>query len=246
MKRFCRVTALLMVLLIAASVLAGAAMAEGYKVKALTKGKWYTLTSEAKTNVLYKMTLKKDSYLFLEAENITDDSVLEFELYTRPDGSWDNYCGGCGMGGGGRCTLVLAKGTYYIKTYNNACTPKLKLTVEPLPKITNTTRGKAIRMKSGQDVRVPMLAGMAGSRWYKIKTTRKQAIRVNVVNIWETEFNIIEIYDAKGNKLPVKYDENEWTVTTKRSLKAGRYYIRVNKPRFNYKQDGGYIDMMWS
>lgn len=248
MKQFRRIMALLVALLIAVSAVSVAALAEGYAVKKVTQGKWYKLTTGAKTKQLYKLTLKKDSYLICEGKGLKgDDSILEFEIYTKPDANWDNYCGGFGMCGPNGHTLKVAmvKGTYYIKAYDEKGTASLKMNVKALPKAKNTSKAKAIALPRDEYVEVAMLPNGPKTLWYKIKTNRKQVISVKAQDWWETDITPIEIYNSKLQKLTVKYDKDNYSCQTKSKQKAGVYYICVRTPKFNHAQEGGYLGFRW-
>ena len=249
MKNIRKKIALVLALILTATLSSSVALAAKPKTVTMKMGAWYTLKSEKKIDTIFKLNLKTDCLLTCSTQNPKNkEDILEFELYNSKACNWDGYVGGFGASGGGTSKEILAvsKGTYYLKAYTHSGAAKLKITSKTFKKPANTMRSKALTLEKGAETTVIQVPTGPNQLWYKIKLTKKQFITVDF-DEWSGYFHpgVISIYNAKNKKVVTLFSEDEYLYKTKARQSAGTYYICVQKPQEYKTGQGGYMELYW-
>lgn len=195
-------------------------------------GKWITQKAggwnsnyTVYTSYVYKVTVPATGHLRI---NIADGGSFDY-IFIKNTRGGDKYKYLYNRGRYG-----VDKGTYYIYADEYADLQKFKYTYTKAPVESNYTRATAKSLAKNTRKQIAQTWNYCFTRWYKIRLTAKQQINVKVngglcVDLFNSKGILIE-----GNKYT---NENGYTLTSKKVLPAGTYYIAVDEDSDDYRYD---------
>ena len=224
MKRTRRCLALLLALLMLLAALPVSGLAAA-KVKTLKQSTWYTAQDpESGSFTAYKLKLTKESIVYISWKNAgadldanacfckdTECSEVLNDIYP-----YDRATGKEG--------IVLFPGTYYIRLSDTSKQAKFKFTTKKASALSskNTSSKKATSLKAGKKAEMVFDTKNQKARWYKIKLTKKQIVRITT----NPRFYAFQLFNSKLKEVPI-YECENWVYSTKKKLAKGTYYVKA-------------------
>ena len=86
----------------------------------------------------------------------------------------------------------------------------------------NTSSKKATSLKAKKKAEMVFDTKHLKSRWYKIKLTKKQVVRITT----NPRFYAFQLFNSKLKEVPI-YEGENWVYSTKKKLAKGTYYIKA-------------------
>lgn len=235
MKRSARALAILLALFTLLSAFPTASLAAA-KVKTLQKNRWYNLWSEMRGHNEYKFKLSSDAIVKITWRNVVDWAGFSFS--TRPSFQTGGLCEASIHERKGSVCVALAKGTYYLRfgyeVSEGRATPQAKVAVQKPVNKANYSKSRALSLSAGKTVQIAQTSNNSYERWYKIRLNRKKPVAIRCNGY----IGSILLYDSGMNK--ISCSRNYLRIKSKKSLKAGTYYIRVKVPNEFEEADGVY------
>ena len=252
MKGICRILSLLLVMVMVFSLAPMPAQAarntseiininSGKSFK--TKQYYYDNSSDNITDwhtvsTVYKLTIPQDSLVTITYQGTSDYSWIYF--YT--DQACKEYVEGVN-GAKGTIHVVLGDGVYYIRFSKANDIATFIITPQSQINNNNFSKSKAQSLKTNTWVEIINSPNHTYNRWYKIKLTKKQKVKITTSE--DAGYNVT-IYNAKNKRVSVA--DGAKTIVTQKKLPKGTYYICVkciNRSYLNIASSMSYLQMKW-
>lgn len=244
MKHLHRTVALVLTLVVVMAAFSTCAFAaDSYRVETLKKGTWYKVPYYDNIKTVYKLVLSTDSIITVNRKgNNSGEAYVMF--YT------DKKCTGYGFNedySSGTDILVFAKGTYYIKMYDDWAekpNTQVRITVQKAVNQNNYCRAKAVNLKRNKTVKIAQTANYCYDRWYKITLNSKKTVTITTN---EEMADRIKLYDSRMQKIDCTSGSRK--VISEDPIKKGTYFIRVMSPNdYDYvgEYTGTYLTLSWN
>jgi len=248
MKRIRRCLALLlaMLLLLAALPVSGLAAT---KVKTLKYNTWYsTQDPAASSRIAYRLKLTAATVVYVNWKNANANSdFAEVDFCKDTDCSY--VVDGMEMfyPASGREGFLLYPGTYYVGIFDIVKGAKVKFSAVKASRLkkSNTTSGKAISLGSGKKAEAIFTRSGKAARWYKLKLTKKQAVRLYVNSHFFNQGGDVTLYSSKLKKIPLEEDWDNDRYLSKQKLAKGTYYIKLSADTSFLDERGYYARVYW-
>ena len=243
MKHMQRTVALVLAMAMVMAAFSTAAFAaDRYNVETLKKGTWYKIPNYDNIKTIYKLALSADSIITIKRKG-NDSGAAYVLFYTdkKCDGSSinDDYYSGTEI-------FSLAKGTYYIKMYDDwseYTNMQVKITVQKAVNQSNYCRAKAVSLKPNKTVKIAQTSDYCYDRWYRITLNTKKTVTITTD---EHMAGYIRLYDSRMQKVTCTSGSRK--VITEYPVKKGTYFVRVISPD-DYdvgEYVGTYMTLSWN
>lgn len=203
--------------------------------KALTNKVWncsYPMSYDSQ--ISHKITISKPGYIKVEAVSLAEyessttvtllnskNAKLSDSVYLSNTGDYATYFG-------------VKKGTYYINGKSSDIY-KLRYSFVAITDRGSPTKSKATTILKGKTIKglVQATDSIKKIDWYKVKLTKKQKLGLNIDSKSSDSLRF-EIIPASKNvilwgSIITLYDNDGGSYSTKESMPAGTYYIKVTK-----------------
>ena len=144
----------------------------------------------------------------------------------------------------GKEYFVLYKGTYYLKMYDWDKKVKVKFTSKEVAPINkpNYCMSKAINLKAGKTATYAQTRKNNYPRWYKIKLTSPQTIKVYYTYRYIMHLNY-ELYDSNFNE--IRTSRTDYGFQTDGVQAKGTYYLVTKNYISDVLTTGRYCSLYW-
>lgn len=241
-------------------------MAAGTKVVNMTAagngGYSYQVVGEDSTNIVFhKFTVNKSGLIAVAGLSVTSygsEAPMSVTLCNSKMQSIDASTSGAYLTNSDTVAYYgLKKGTYYLKVTNEenyAIAVQLKAMTDK----GGASKKKATNVKKKKQITGVMPAGEKAKKadWFKIKLTKSQKLKLNIAVSGNGYFDFYIYgpgYPSKGRLLKSMKNTNgkftcyrtTYTSSKKYGLKAGTYYVKVQRYSSDKKASGAYT-LKWN
>lgn len=248
MKHTCRFLALLLAMLLLLAALPSASLA-ATKVKALKYNTWYSTQDPAADNrKVYRLKLNAATVVYVNWKNANANSDFAEVDFCR-DTDCTYVVDGMEMfyPASGREGFLLYPGTYYVGIFDIKKGAKVRLSAVKASRLkkSNTSSGRAISLARGKKAEAVFTRSNKGARWYKLKLTHKQVIKLYVNSCFLNHAGELSLYNSKLKEVALKEDWNNRCSVSKQKLAKGTYYIKLSTDTAFLDACGNYARVCW-
>lgn len=207
----------------------------------LSPNKWVTVNEN--DDVYYKITIKNDGYLTINAQNLEKGEYYYLYIRKKNKGGGYDYVSDVSWTADASSKAVrcaLKKGTYYLDpSYDNF---KFKYNFTKASYKSNYCPEKAIKLDANKEIVEIVTPAKYYDRWYKITLKKKSDI-----TYWKTGSGYVRIYDSNFEAVDTVSDATDASKYYSRSkLKKGTYYICLEHYFPSNKSNAiGYMTIKW-